>query len=166
MSRKIEKTDPNLSPFSVDNFTGEVTEFPRYRQPVLNKAGMEMPSAITLVAVPAARDFDMGHRIRRYQRAPESVQARLDEQYDPDDADFDNHVDTEDENPMTRHELRYGDVLSTVADKLKENIKIRDEQKAAKLKAKKEAFQAQFKALQEEGTIPATSPTPPPAKGA
>lgn len=154
MSNKIVNSTPELSTEVVDKKTGEILTVPRYVPPRLNKAGQECPSAITLTAVPALRDFDLGTRIQRFQRAPESVQARYDASYDPDDADFDNHVDTDDVNPMSEHELRMEDVRSSFRDKEKERIKKRDEEKAEKLKADKKAFSDLYKSLREEGAIP------------
>lgn len=162
MSNKSGKNGSNLSTEIVDKKTGEVLP-PRYTPPRLNKAGMECPSSITLTAIPAMRDFDLGVRIQRYQRAPESVQARYDAMYDDDDVDFDNHIDTEDVNPMSSHELRFGEVTEHFRDKEKERIKKLDEQKAEKLKADKEAFKSLYKTLREEGAIP---PADNPADGA
>jgi len=155
MSNKIVNSDPNLSTEVVDKKTGEVRQIPRYIPPRLNRAGMEVPSAISLVAVPAIRDFDLGHRIMRYQKAPDSVQARYDENaYDSDDVDFDNPIDTDSVNPMSPHELRFGEVQQSFVDKQKERIKAQDDEKAAKLKQKKEEFRALYKDLQEAGAIP------------
>lgn len=154
MSNKIVNSDPNLSTEVVDKKTGEVICRPLYVPPKLNKAGMEVPSSISLVAVPAIRDFDLGHRIMRYQRAPESVQARYEQgAYDDDNVDFDNPLD-ESENPMSPHELRFGEVQQHFVDKQKAAIKAADDEKAAKLKAKKDEFRALYKDLQEAGAIP------------
>lgn len=163
MSNKIVNTYNHLSTEIVDKRTGEVRTVPRYQPPKLTKGGSECPSDITLVAVPAIRDFDLGVRIRRFQKAPDSVQARLDDYEDMDGVDFDAYAPTDEVNPMTTHELRFGEVQNQLRDKEKERIKQRDDQIAAKLKADKEAFRANYRALLEEGSIPATPPSSPAA---
>lgn len=156
MSSKIKNPPSSLSTEHVDKTTGEVVT--RYVPPRLNKAGQELPSAITLVAVPALRDFDLGTRIQRFQSVPQSLQARYDEAFDDDNVTFDNYVDTDDVNPMSPHELRFGEVRSQLRDKQKLRIEEADKKRKDAFEAEKAKYRAIHKELVEEGTLPPQLP--------
>lgn len=144
------KPDPKIKPVPPYNGDSGYTFTP----PQLDEKGRVIVSPVSLVAVADRRPVTMGERIRRYMRNPKPIE---DLEYDPEDLEVDDLPDGHD-NPMTNHEDRTRDFNNRQKAKAADRQKKESEELAEKQKAEKAALRARLLELQEEGSLPFSTP--------
>lgn len=122
----------------------------------LDAQGRELPSDVSLVSVVDKRPVTLGERIRKYMRSPVLQQHLEDPRYwDPEDIET---IALEEEIPMTKYEGRADLLFAEIQSRVQKRKAAQLEEEIELERKANERFAAQYKALQEAGSIPATPP--------
>lgn len=122
--------------------------------PQLDGRGREVVSPVSLVAAVNLRNVTLGERVRRYMKTPQFLQDQNDlDGYDPDEHDPEFLADM-DENPMSRHELRFGEIAGRVRERKKQERAAEKQAAIDKENAERDTFRRRMRELKEEGDKP------------